>query len=286
MSHPRPVTEEPRSKRVPDFLYGTAWKKDETQRLTELAIQQGFRAIDTANQRKHYYEAGVGQAVAASIKSGLVVREDLFLQTKFTFVRGQDHILPYDPAASIAVQVQQSFESSLEHLGVEYIDSYILHGPSSNFGLTADDWAAWQAMEDLYHAGRIRCLGISNVTLQQLQLLLAKARVPPRFVQNRCYAVHGWDHDVRKLCRDQKMNYQGFSLLTANPGVLRSHELIKMAKRYEKTVCQIVFRFAIDIGMIPLTGTTDEKHMSEDLEVLDFCLSPEDTQEIAGLATG
>ncbi|HUG70601.1 MAG TPA: aldo/keto reductase [Pirellulaceae bacterium] len=71
--------------RVPRFLYGTAWKEDETQRLVELAIHQGFRGIDTANQRRHYHEAAVGQAISSSITSGIVKRDDLFLQTKFTF---------------------------------------------------------------------------------------------------------------------------------------------------------------------------------------------------------
>src|SRR2546430_2860261 len=86
---------------VPRFLYGTAWKEDQTQRLTELALRQGFRGIDTANQRKHYHEAAVGQAIAAVVESGLVTREDLFLQTKFTFRAGQDQRLPYDPKAPI-----------------------------------------------------------------------------------------------------------------------------------------------------------------------------------------
>jgi diketogulonate reductase-like aldo/keto reductase len=81
--------------RVPRFVYGTAWKEDQTQRLTELALRQGFRGIDTANQRRHYNEAAVGQAVSATVKSGLLVRDDLFLQTKFTFRRGQDHRLPF-----------------------------------------------------------------------------------------------------------------------------------------------------------------------------------------------
>src|SRR5215208_1525702 len=112
--------------RVPPFLYGTAWKEGETQRLTELALRQGFRGIDTANQRRHYHEAAVGQAVAAVVASGLVSRGDLFLQTKFTFRGGQDHRLPYDPQAPIADQVQQSLASSLTHLGVERIDSYLL----------------------------------------------------------------------------------------------------------------------------------------------------------------
>src|SRR3954470_1393981 len=109
--------------RVPRFLYGTAWKEDDTERLTALALRQGFRGIDTANQRKHYHEAAVGRAVAAALAAGVVTRDDLFLQTKFTFRPGQDHRLPYDPAAPVATQVRQSFESSLEHLGTDVIDS-------------------------------------------------------------------------------------------------------------------------------------------------------------------
>src|SRR5271154_1863338 len=93
--------------RVPRFLYGTAWKGDETQRLTELALRQGFRGIDTANQRRHYCEAAVGQAISRCVESGLVARDELFLQTKFTFQRGQDHRLPYDPKATVPIQVEQ-----------------------------------------------------------------------------------------------------------------------------------------------------------------------------------
>ncbi len=98
---------------VPDFLYGTAWKEDRTPGLTELALRVGFRGIDTANQRRHYFEAGVGQGLAASYRAGVVARSDLFLQTKFTYQSGQDHRLPYDPAASLCAQVTQSLTSSL-----------------------------------------------------------------------------------------------------------------------------------------------------------------------------
>src|SRR5258708_9303614 len=138
---------------VPRFLYGTAWKENETQRLTELALQQGFRGIDTANQRRHYHEAAVGQAITASIGSGLVARDDLFLQTKFTFRRGQDERLPYDPTAPIPVQVEQSFASSLEHLGAERIDSYVLHGPTQPAGLAAAACQASPAMAAVHQRG-------------------------------------------------------------------------------------------------------------------------------------
>ena len=126
--------------RVPCFLYGTAWKEDQTRHLTEQALRQGFRGIDTANQRRHYHEAAVGQAIAASVACGLVARDELFLQTKFTFRPGQDHRLPYDPKAPIRTQVEQSFASSLEHLGTEVIESYLLHGPTQRAGLAAADW--------------------------------------------------------------------------------------------------------------------------------------------------
>src|SRR5438270_12278328 len=93
---------------APNFLYGTAWKEDRTAALAELALRMGFRGVDTANQRRHYFEAGVGQGLAAAYRAGIVTRADLFLQTKFTYREGQDHRVPYDPKASLSVQVAQS----------------------------------------------------------------------------------------------------------------------------------------------------------------------------------
>jgi len=262
--------------RVPRFLYGTAWKEQETRRLTELALRTGFRGIDTANQRRHYDEAAVGQAVAAALAGGLVTRDDLFLQTKFTFRPGQDHRLPYDPEAPIAIQVEQSFASSLEHLGTEVIDSYVLHGPSRRVGLGSDDLEAWRAMEAIHADGRARLLGVSNVTREQLDLLCRRSRIRPHFVQNRCYASRGWDRDVRDYCAAHGLVYQGFSLLTANREALASPEVGRIAARHERTVAQVVFRFAMEVGMVPLTGTTDPGHMREDLGAFAFRLEPDE----------
>lgn len=269
---------------VPRFLYGTAWKEDQTQRLVELALEQGFRGIDTANQRKHYHEAAVGKAIAKSIERGLIAREDLFLQTKFTFQPGQDHRLPYDPRAPIATQVEQSLASSLEHLGVDVIDSYVLHGPMQRVGLGAADWAAWRAMEAIHDGGRARLLGVSNVSLEQLEHLCDEARVRPRFVQNRCYADRGWDRDVRRFCLAHEIVYQGFSLLTANRQALAHPELTRIAARHGRAASQVIFRFALDIGMLPLTGTTDPAHMRADLDILDFQLDPQEVAQIERLA--
>lgn len=263
---------------VPSFWYGTAWKEERTEALVTLALRAGFRAIDTANQRKHYYEAGVGAALA---KSG-IPRDQLFLQTKFTHQPGQDHRLPYDPRAPIATQVAQSFESSLEHLGVTYLDSYVLHGPSVNYGLAPEDIEAWRAMEVLCETGRARKIGISNVSTAQLVALIELARIQPAFVQNRCYARTGWDEQTRELCRARGIGYQGFSLLTANGRELQRPAVDDVMARSGLSREQLVFRFAIQVGMIPLTGTSSEAHMREDLAVTTGgrSLSPADVRVI------
>ncbi len=270
--------------KLPTFMYGTAWKEDRTEALTRLAITEGFRAIDTANQRKHYFEAGVGAAIAGLVREGAITRDALFLQTKFTYARGQDHRLPYDPKADLTTQVRQSFTRSLEHLGTSYIDSLVLHGPSSGRGLDRADEEVWRTMEALVHEGHVRMLGVSNVSLDQLGALMKLARVRPAFVQNRCYARDGWDREVRARCRAESVVYQGFSLLTANTRELESDVVTRLCARTGLTRSGLVFRFARDVGMIPLTGTSDRAHMREDLDALEGTLDAEDVRAIERLA--
>jgi diketogulonate reductase-like aldo/keto reductase len=269
---------------IPDFLYGTAWKEDRTAALTELALRAGFRGIDTANQRRHYYEAGVGEGLAAAYRAGVVTRAELFLQTKFTYQRGQDHRLPYDPSASFAIQVAQSLASSLEHLGTDYVDSFVLHGPSSAYEWTETDAEVWDAMRSERNAGRTRLLGVSNVSLEHLEQMEAAHAELPAFVQNRCFARLGWDREVRSFCQERKIYYQGFSLLTANPEVLRHPPFVALAKRLGATTAQVVFSFARAIGILPLTGTTSAEHMKEDLASLNLALSEDAVRAIESIA--
>ncbi len=268
---------------VPRFFYGTAWKEDATEALAYAALGAGFRAIDTANQRKHYFEEGVGRAIGRRLREGLA-RDDLFVQSKFTYREGQDHRLPFDPGAPIAEQVRQSFASSLAHLGVDRLDSLVLHGPSRRDGLGPDDLEAWHAMEQLADEGRVRLIGISNATAAQVEQLAGLARVRPAFVQNRCYAERGWDAAVRAVCERHGIAYQGFSLLTANRHVLAHRGVRELAERRGVTPAQLVFRLALQLGMFPLTGTGDPAHMAQDLAVYDFELSPPErsTIEAAG----
>ncbi len=268
---------------IPNFLYGTAWKEERTAALVELALRTGFRGIDTANQRRHYFEEGVGQGLAAAYRAGIVPRADLFLQTKFTYRPGQDHRLPYDPAASFSIQVAQSMASSLEHLGTDHVDSYVLHGPSSGYGWTDADAEVWEAMAKERDAGRTRLLGVSNVSLRHLEQMAAVHSDVPAFVQNRCYARLGWDRDVRLFCSDRKIIYQGFSLLTANVEVLRHPVVASLAARENATPAQVIFAFARALGMLPLTGTSNPEHMKQDLASAGLALSPEEVRTIESL---
>jgi diketogulonate reductase-like aldo/keto reductase len=267
----------------PAFIYGTAWKKDATAALVLMAAGAGFRAIDTANQPKHYQEPLVGEALNA-LAAAELPRQSLFLQTKFTPIGGHDHRVPYDPQADLAAQVRQSFESSLVHLRTTFIDSYLLHGPYSFPGLGRADWLVWEAIEEIHRSGRTGMIGISNVNAGQLLELIERARIAPMVVQNRCFANRGWDQDVRRICGEHGIMYQGFSLLTANLNVLRRPEIAALARRLGVSPEQVVFRFAIDIGMVPLTGTTSEQHMREDLRIQQISLTDDDVALIESIA--
>ena len=267
--------------RMPTLVYGTAWKEDRTEALVRQALAAGFRGIDTANQRKHYHEAGVGAALKAALAEGTVRREDLFVQTKFTYVRGQDHRLPYDPRAPVAEQVAQSFASSLVHLGVERLESYVLHGPSQPAGLSKDDWEAWGAMEALQRAGRTRLIGVSNVGFEQLQELHAGASVKPSVVQNRALVYPRADAATRAFCREHGIAYQGFSLLTAAPALLAHPVVRAAAARTGRTPAEVVLRFWLERGAVVLTGTTSAQHMAQDLSSYGFQLSDEEVGALA-----
>jgi diketogulonate reductase-like aldo/keto reductase len=264
---------------VPSFMYGTAWKKEATTQLVQQAVAAGFTAIDTANQLIHYQEALVGEALLELAKQG-IPRDRLFLQTKFTSVTGQDHRTPYDAQADLTTQVKQSFDSSLAHLHTDHVDSYVLHGPYYRRGLAVEDWEVWAAIEQLYESGKTKMIGISNVTAEQLTLLCQRAAHKPMVVQNRCYAATGWDQEVREICRTRGIIYQGFSLLTANREVFAEPEVRAMAAKYGMGLAQLVFRFAMQIGMLPLTGTTNPQHMAEDLESGRFTIASEDLQRL------
>ena len=257
--------------RMPWIIYGTAWKKADTERLVTLAIRQGFRGVDTACQPKHYNEAGVGAGLAACLNAGLD-RGELYLQSKFTPVSGQDpNRIPYDPSAPLAAQVAESFAASLRNLQTDYLDCLILHSPLPTAKQTLE---AWRAVERLVDGGGVRQPGISNCySLAQLDALYRSARVKPAVVQNRFCAETGYDRDIRSFCRDHGIVYQSFWTLTANPRLLSSTAIVALASAHRRSPAQILFRYLTQIGVVPLTGTRSELHMHADLSIFAFELT-------------
>lgn len=255
---------------MPALLYGTAWKKDKTADLVVKAVTYGFRGIDTACQPKHYNEAGVGEAIQRLARQG-ISREELYIQTKFTPVNGQDPFnIPYDRRAPLSEQVAQSFEASKRNLGVDYVDGLILHSPLENMSQTKE---VWQAMEQLCRHGGVKQIGISNCyDLNILKQLYDTSAIKPGIVQNRFYQDTDYDQDIRQWCKEKKVIYQSFWTLTANPHILSSQVVQKASQTYQKTPAQIFFRVLIEMGIIPLSGTCSDVHMKEDLEVLHFDL--------------
>ncbi len=268
---------------MPRLLYGTAWKKDKTADLVTLAIKCGFRGIDTACQPKHYNETGVGEAIQRLVDEG-ITRKDLYIQTKFTPLEGQDPFnIPYDRQAPLDEQVAQSFEVSKKNLGVSYVDGLILHSPLKNRDQLM---MVWQAMEQIYNRGEAKRIGISNCyDLEVLKQLYETASVKPTILQNRFYQETDYDHEMRQWCQEQKMIYQSFWTLTANPHILSNEIVQRAAQTYQKTTAQILFRVLVEIGVVPLTGTCSEKHMKEDLEIFNFSLPLNIVQEIESLFT-
>jgi diketogulonate reductase-like aldo/keto reductase len=267
--------------RMPKILYGTAWKKSTTEGLVAAAIGQGFRGIDTACQPKHYEEAAVGAGVAASLVGGLT-RADLYLQTKYTPLSGQDpKRIPYDAEATISEQVAQSFAVSLDNLRTDYIDCLVLHSPLPAVKQTQE---AWQAMEALVDSGKVGQLGISNCyQLLQLEALYDGARVKPAVIQNRFYADTQYDRNIRAYCRRRRIVYQSFWTLTANPKVLASPTLTALAEKYQRTAPQILFRYLTQIDAVPLTGTCSGQHMREDLAIFEFQLAGDEVARLTKL---
>ena len=264
-----------------DILYGTAWKQDETERLVKRAIETGFRGIDTACQPKHYNEAGVGAGIAACLNARLK-RADLYIQTKFTPVSGQEpRQIPYDAKASLSEQVAQSGALSLKNLRTNYLDCLILHSPLPDPHETVE---VWRAMEQLVDSGVTRQLGISNcVRVEQLKAVCDIARIQPAVLQNRFHADSDYDRKLRAFCAERNITYQSFWTLTANPQLL-AHETVKaLARQHGRTAAQILFRYLTQIGIVPLTGTRSPAHLRQDLAIFDFELTAAQCQAMDAL---
>ncbi|WRT70386.1 uncharacterized protein IL334_007384 [Kwoniella shivajii] len=268
---------------MPKMMYGTAWKKERTTELVVQAFKAGFRGVDTACQPKHYREDLVGKALQSLFAEGVVSREDVFVQTKFTSIDGQDQnqLLPYDPQSSITDQVKQSFETSLKNLGLDYVDSVVLHSPLRT---KEQALSAYKTLESFVDQGKINYLGLSNIYDSKLLLwLIENVRVKIGVVQNRWYENNGWDWAVWEICQKYGIRYQSFWTLTGSPTLLRHPLLINLARKYGLTPEQTVYKLCQIWNITPLCGSSTLTHVNEALAVEGASGVLEDTPEVKQL---
>lgn len=206
----------------------------------------------------------MGEALRRLFAAGVVTRDDVFVQTKFTSFDGQDPArCPYDPKLPLAEQVRVSFATSQSELGIDKVDSLVLHGPLSR---AADTLAVWRAMEAIHTSGLASQLGVSNFySLKDFRAFYAKATIKPAVLQNRWYGETRHDGALRRFCREHGIVYQSFWTLTGNPQLLASAAVKRAARRTGKTAEQVLFRFLMHRGVAPLTGTCSAEHMAQDL---------------------
>ncbi|MCT7551381.1 aldo/keto reductase family protein [Aliarcobacter butzleri] len=268
--------------KIPNMIYGTAWKKENTTALVFEALKQGFRAVDTACQPRHYREDLVGLGLQKAYDEQIVKREDLFIQTKFTPIDGQDkNNMPYLKSDEIEIQVEKSFETSKKNLKTNFIDAYILHSPVYPENKLQK---VWQKMEEFVYAQEVGQLGISNCyDLDILIYIYSNAKIKPSIVQNRFYAQSGYDKEIRAFCTENSIKYESFWSLTANPHILTSEILQTLSQKYQRGVAEIFYRFLNHINITPLNGTTSTKHMIEDLKISQFELTNDEINSILNL---
>jgi len=267
--------------KMPKIIYGTAWKKERTIALVETALKSGFRGVDTACQPKHYSEALVGKALLNMQHEG-IKREDVFIQTKFTPVSGQDpDDIPYDASSTLTEQVKQSFTVSKQNLHTDYIDSLVLHSPYNSY---EDLMEAWHTMEIFVQNGEVGQLGISNCySLEVLQYLFESADIKPAVVQNHFHVKDDYDKKIRQWCDENDVVYQSFWSLTASPDIIKGETLGVISQKYDVAPAEIWFAFLREKGIVPLVGTSSAQHMLEDLSSLDLSLSTDEVEQIQSL---
>jgi len=259
----------------PYLIYGTAWKEEMTEHHVADAIRSGFRFIDTACQPKHYNEKGVGRGIMTALKELNLSRDDLYIQTKFTSIDGQDpNRIPYDANADLEEQVRQSVEISLVNLQTTYIDSLIMHSPMRKM---EDTMKVWRVFESLVDSGKVYNIGISNCyDLKKFQYIYDHARIKPRHLQNRFYSDSGFDVELREFCQEHNILYQSFWTLSANRHALRSENVKTMANAKGLTPQTLMYAFMMRLGHTPLDGTTSKIHMFEDVAIMERIQNGED----------
>ncbi|MGN4127701.1 aldo/keto reductase [Lysinibacillus sphaericus] len=230
------------------------------------AIAKGYRSIDTAQVYRN--EESVGQGIRAAIAEGLVTREELFVTSKVW-----NDGLSYEDTLT-------AYDRSLEKLGLEYLDLYLIHWP----GIDTNHIEAYKALEKIYQDGRVRSIGVSNFHVHHLENLLKETTIIPVINQIE-FHPHLTQEQVRAYCKEHAIQVEAWSPLMN--GALLEEELIQeLAAKYSKTPAQIVLRYDVQHGVVTIPKTMTPARMTENLDVFDFSLTDEEMAKLDAINDG
>lgn len=234
---------------------------EECERSVSEALRVGYRLIDTA--ASYGNEAAVGNA----IKRSGVARAELFVTTKLWI---QD--AGYE-------RTKQAFERSLQRLQLEYLDLYLIHQP---FG---DVYGAWRAMEELYRAGRIRAIGVSNFAPDRIMDLIVHNQVVPAVNQIECHPFNQ-QIETQAFLQENNVQIESWGPFAEGRNNIFQNELLRsIANRHQKTVAQIILRWLTQRGVVAIPKSVRPERIAENINIFDFNLSPDDMAAIATLDT-
>ena len=233
---------------------------EEVVNSVKTALEVGYRSIDTA--AIYGNEEGVGKAIAESN----VPREELFVTTK---VWNGDQ--GYESALA-------AFETSLNKLGLDYLDLYLIHWPVPSKGLYLE---TWKALEKLYKDGRVRAIGVSNFNVNHLEDLLANCEIKPMVNQVEYHPVFN-QKELRDFCQKNEIQLEAWSPLMQG-GLLNDPVLVEIANKYHKSTAQVILRWDIQTGVVTIPKSIKPHRITENADIFDFELTQEDLNQISTL---
>ena len=239
---------------------------EECENAVVQAVKTGYRLIDTAAAYEN--ETAVGKAIKRVIAEGIVKREDLFVTTKLWITD-----TTYGKA-------KEGFQRSLDRLGLDYVDLYLIHQPYNDY------YGAWRALEELYEEGKVRSIGVDNFTQDRMADFLFFNKVKPAVNMIECNAYFQRE-DERKYLKEQNILMQAWSPLVAGKEDLFTNEILcEIAQKHQKSVAQIILRWLVLRGIVPVVKSANPVRMKENLDIFDFVLSEDEMKAIATLDTG
>lgn len=249
---------------IPRVGFGT-WQlhSKEAREAVANALQAGYRLIDTA--RIYRNERGVGKAIAQSE----VPRNEIFITTKlWNFNQG------YKSA-------HRAFNASLKRLGMDYVDLYLIHWP-----VTDKRQDSWRALEEIHQSGRAKAIGVSNYTVRHLRELLASSGVVPVVSQVEFHPfLYKEQIELLEFCKKHNIIVEAYSPL-AHGHNLDNPVLTAIAKKYDKSVPQVMLRWAIQHGTVPIPKSTSPERIKQNIEIFDFELMGNEITQINNLSNG